>query len=231
MKVLLVGGNGFIGTAMQENAPSDAEVSVFSRTAGGEDVLSKEYTHIVNLVTGCAPHENISITWQLQQKAQRSGARLLVASSGAAWERNEYGALCALKEEMCPGAVIARLYSFIGGQKLTSEHACRQFFDQARRGETVVVTGSGEAVRSYLHVSEAAEMMWDLLLGDQSGIHEIGSCIPIRVVELAHEIADVYGVAVDVHSGWDGNRLVYLPERGVVPRIGLREAVEMEVGK
>jgi nucleoside-diphosphate-sugar epimerase len=222
--VLLVGGKGFVGTAMRKCIPMDTTVSIYSRTCG---TLNGKWTHIVNLATGCSPEENIEITAKLKHMADDSGARLLLASSGAAWERNQYGAMNALREEICRGAVIARLYSFIG-RGLTSEHAVKQFLDSASQGKNVVITGSGNVVRSYLHSSELARMMWSHLLDSDPGIYEIGSSVPVTIKKLAETVAEVYNVDVQILHGDDGARLKYLPVNGVVPEIDLKSCIKIE---
>jgi nucleoside-diphosphate-sugar epimerase len=231
VNVLIIGGTGFVGRAMRACAPEGASVSVYTRHEGH---LQGDWTHIVHAAgsfnTGQDPTSDIAATELALRAANLSGARLLLASSGAAGESNIYGATHALKEAMCEGHTIARLFSFID-RTLPEHHAIRQFFDSASRGSDVVVTGSGDTVRSYLHSSEMARILWELLADGSPCVHEVGSAVPTTVLELARLVAGLYGVGVTVLGGDDGPRKVYKPLGGYLPRISVPEALVMEANR
>jgi nucleoside-diphosphate-sugar epimerase len=231
VNVLIIGGTGFVGRAMRACAPEGASVSVYTRHEGH---LQGDWTHIVHAAgsynTGPDITGDIAVTELALRAANLSGARLLLASSGAAGERSVYGATCALKEAMCEGHIVARLFSYID-RTLPTHHAIRQFFDSASLGENVVVTGSGDTMRSYLHSSEMARIMWDLLVHGAPCVHEVGSAVHTRIIDLARMVADLYGVGVDVLGGDDGPRRFYVPHGGYIPRVSVPDALLMEANR
>jgi nucleoside-diphosphate-sugar epimerase len=224
MNVLLVGGTGFVGRSMQARAPEGTAIDVVTRHVGNG---AGDYTHIVHMAHGPSTRENINVTDYVTSVARRCGARVLLCSSGAAGEDNLYGATKALQEQMLSCAVVARLYSFIS-RELPEHHAVRQFIDTAERGEDVVVTGSGNAVRSYLHWTQMADELWWILEHGDQRMYEVGSCVPVSIMQIAGAVANLYGVGVKVLGGNDGTRLYYVARNGVFPYPGLYQSLLME---
>lgn len=184
MKVLLVGGNGLIGRAMKRTAPEGVTCLSVGRN---DDGRWPEAEAVVHLAHGEFPHEDIRVTAQCLLYARTHGPLLLV-SSGAAGRPGVYGATKALEEAMCKGHAIARLYSLIAPD-LPEKYALAQFIAQARAGGPVVVE-SGDTLRSYIWVDEAASRLWSLL--DSPGLHIIGGEM-VSMAVLGAMVADVFG--------------------------------------
>jgi len=61
------------------------------------------------------------------------------------------------------------------------------------------VRGSGSAVRSYLYAADLAVWLWRILFqGVSSRPYNVGSDVPVSVVELAHAVAKENGPATEV---------------------------------
>lgn len=62
---------------------------------------------------------------------------------------------------------------------------------QLKRGEPALLT-RGQQIRDFLDVSQVAEMITDVALGNRQGVVNICSGVPITVRQLAEQIADKY---------------------------------------
>jgi nucleoside-diphosphate-sugar epimerase len=125
--------------------------------------------------------------------AQENNARILYCSSGAAYDQNtDYADAKREGESECLKSgldvVIARLFTFFG-EGLDAGKAYSQFERCAQVNEPLIVMGSGNAVRTYMHGSELGSVMWRLLeRGLRGEIYDVGSDEETTILELAKKI-------------------------------------------
>jgi dTDP-glucose 4,6-dehydratase len=133
--------------------------------------------------------------------------------------------------------VTARIFALLGpGLSLDTHFAAGNFIRDAMEAKLVRVTGSGEAVRSYLYAADLAVWMWMLHLTAAPGAtYNVGSEEAVSIADLARRTADVLGApGVEIlgqpDPGWNPGR--YVPstqairrDLGVAPTIDLNEAI------
>jgi GDP-L-fucose synthase len=81
-----------------------------------------------------------------------------------------------------------------GPSRSTVIHALVRRFSEAEPGSVVEVWGDGSAVRSFLHVRDAAVAVVAVLeRGESGGVYNIDSGVPVSIMALASEINDRLG--------------------------------------
>jgi len=195
-KVLIDGGTGFVGMWMRKTQPPELECRYIGRSEFESMKWTQErydyYVHLANV----SPLPVINaVEWFC--------ARMLYASSGIVYSnaQTEYAQNKRIWEWYCiesgVTAVIARLFTFFG-KGLDDGKAYTQFIKSAREGKPLEVWGDGSTVRSYMHGSEMARQMWDLLLTGESGeIRDIGSKRPQTIKRLAERISAFTGAKIE----------------------------------
>jgi nucleoside-diphosphate-sugar epimerase len=193
MKVLITGGTGFVGQWMRRMQPKDLDCHYIGRAEYEAGAWKKQrYSYYVHLA-------NIDPT-EVIQAAEWWFARLLYCSSGIVYYpvESEYKQNKQAWERYCldgdVNCVIARLFTFYG-KYLDDGKAYTQFVKAAREGRPLEVWG--DCTRSYMHGSELARRMWDLLLTGESGeVRDIGSTRPQTVKRLAQRISAFTGAPI-----------------------------------
>ena len=97
---------------------------------------------------------------------------------------------------------IGRLYSFLGRHIATKvQYAAPSFVAMAKRDGVVRILGSPATVRSYLDASDMGYWILKSLIETKSkNPLAIGSSTEVTTLELAHEVARLIGVEVEVES-------------------------------
>lgn len=164
--------------------------------------------------------------------AGRSGAKVLYLSSGAVY-RESPAPLCEVSPacpatpygkaklaaenlllQQCRNVAIARCFSFIGNYiDINMHYAVTEFIRDAMHHRPITISGDGLAVRSYLAADEWAKWCWHLALRG-SGIYNVGSDIPVTIMELAQTVQKTaqnpFEIAVmNLHP--QSERVHYLP--------------------
>jgi len=191
--------------------------------------------------------------------ASRRWPRLLYASSGAVYGRQPetvshlsedfLGALdCAdpaqaygegkrFAEMRCvvthPAAVIARGFAFLGAHlPLDAHFAVGNFLDDALRHNPVVVQSDGSPRRSYLHGTDLAAWLWEMLTRGVAGrAYNLGSDEDHSLAEVAQRVGRLFDVPVEVRgkTGDGGPRPRYVPDVGRARReLGLQVTVDLD---
>lgn len=193
MKVLISGGTGFVGQWMQRTQPPELDCHYIGRDEYDEmKWYKKRYEYYVHLA-------NISPSVVLDA-VEWWNAKLLYCSSGIVYYpiQSPYKQNKEIWESYCVNSgvshVIARLFTFYG-KYLDDGKAYTQFIKAAREGKELEVWG--DCTRSYMHGSEMARRMWDLLLTGKSGeVRDIGSTRPQTVLRLAQRISAFTGAPI-----------------------------------
>jgi len=191
--VLITGGTGFVGHWMQQTQPNAVNAWYFSHHLYDVGLWKQAtWSYIVHLAP-IAPYEVI-------EKALDDGARLLYCSSGIVYHpqnNTKYRRNKLNWEKYCldsdADVVVARLFTFYGDH-LDDNKAITQFTKAAQAGEPIKIWGDGSCVRSYMSGEEMGKWMWAILLHGKSGeAYDVGSNIPITMLELAGLINHRYG--------------------------------------
>jgi nucleoside-diphosphate-sugar epimerase len=191
-KILVTGGTAFIGYWLRMNKPKDTVLYTIGRAR--YDVMKwydERWTGIIHL----AP----TAPTKVLECAKRNNCRVLYASSGIVYHpeneaRKKYREDKIRYEQECLDSgvdvVIARLFTFCG-ERLDDKKAITTFYNAARKGEPLVITGDGTTVRSYMHGSLMAFWLWKILeRGETRKAYDVGSDTPITMLALAKHIID-----------------------------------------
>ncbi len=132
---------------------------------------------------------------------------------------------------------IARIFALLGpGLSLDTHFAAGNFIRDAIAGRRITITGTGQAVRSYLYAADLAIWMWRLHLSAAPGsTYNIGSDEAVSILDLARRTAILLGgPGVDVlgqpDPGWNPGRYVPSTEAiradlSLAPTVDLDESI------
>lgn len=188
--ILITGGTGFVGYWMKQTEPRNLSCDYISHKTYSESKWwDWKYEYFVHL----APTSPTLVI----KTAMKHHARLLYCSSGIVYhpENNtEYRQNKVKWEQECLASgvdvVIARLFTFFG-ERLDGNKAYTAFAKAARQNSDIEIWGDGSTVRSYMHGSELGKWMWAILFkGARGEAYDVGSDIPITMLELAKMIKD-----------------------------------------
>jgi dTDP-glucose 4,6-dehydratase len=156
-----------------------------------------------------------------------------------------YGNAKRMAEQLCTLAAgdrfaveVARLFTFVGeDMPLDRNFAIGNFIRDALAGGPILVQGDGSPVRSYMHQSDLARWLLEILAHGQPGrVYNVGSEEAISMAELAQLVADVVspGAAVRIarrRPDYAGRKR-YVPsterarsELGLAQRMPIAEAI------
>jgi len=160
--------------------------------------------------------------WQLLSLAQRTGARVLQASSANVYgdplehpqPENYRGHVNALGPRACHdegkrcaetlcfayhlerdvAIRIARLFNCYGPRLRANDgRVVSNFIVQALRGEPLTVHGTGQQTRTFCYVDDAIEGLWRLMDAPIEGPLNIGSAVETTILELAELVLRLTG--------------------------------------
>ena len=115
-------------------------------------------------------------------------------------------------------AVTVRAFTLAGThQDLNREYATSNFIKAALKGEPLVITGSGDTVRSYLSADDWVEWSLELMLHG-SGVYNVGSEEAITIRELAELVTRFFGGGLKIIDRGAGPGSFYLPDTGKIRR-------------
>lgn len=149
--------------------------------------------------------------------------------------RSVYGQGKRLAEHLCAlygqqyglVCVMARCFALISEHMpLDGPYAAGNFVRDALAGLDLAILGDGSAVRTYLYGRDAAHWLVSLLRhGAPNEIYNVGSDVPVSILELAWAIAAQASPPLSVHvlkKAAPGHRAIYVPDVEKAGRLGLR---------
>lgn len=144
-------------------------------------------------------YTSIEGTARILQLIENIGANCVVLSSGAATRNTVYGRAKRICETLCGHEIkIARIFSVIGEEMpLNGQFAAGKFIWQAINEGKVSIYGPGTSERTYLHVSDCAKWILNILDNGHSGVpYDVAGNESVSIRWLAMEIARIWNVPV-----------------------------------
>jgi dTDP-glucose 4,6-dehydratase len=86
--------------------------------------------------------------------------------------------------------VIARCFAFGGPDlPLDKHYALGNFINDILKNKEIIIKGTGNSIRSYMHQSELSEWLYLILInGKNKNVYNVGGKYPITIRELAEKI-------------------------------------------
>lgn len=161
-------------------------------------------------------------TRRVLEFAKFSGVkRLLYISSGAVYgvqpsgiqilpetfpcnPTSDYGKGKLLAENLCMesgiNCVIARCFSFVGPHMPVNSHfAVENFIRNCLVRGDIIIKGNGKSRRSYMYSNDLTEWLLQIMLiGERSGIYNVGSSHSLSIEELAYLVRECVGTNSDI---------------------------------
>jgi nucleoside-diphosphate-sugar epimerase len=156
--------------------------------------------------------------------------RILILSSGAVARDTLYGRAkrqCEILARSYGGNTkIARIFSVVGPEMpLNGQYAIGRFVGQAINEKRVRYYG-GESIRTYIDVFDCARSLLRILdEAEPLSPIDVAGAEPIRMKELAHLVASVFGVPCTKIEGPD-RQDIYLPDSPAAQSITLTQSLE-----
>lgn len=254
MKILIVGGTGFIGSNLLDTLPVGVQCTVLARNIPSIKTLRNNinyiacdvrsfkarsgwYTHIIHSAdAGVMGTKNL---------LKCDPERFLYISSGAAYFPGTVYSDSKIASEMMVkkiGGTVARCFTFTGPHmQFGGRFAIGSFIQDAFEDQVIRVKGDGQSIRSYLYSKDMADILWRLLLnGKPKHIYNVGSKEPITMKQLAREVARQVGqrikkcILVEIQHG-DIQGLApkrYIPDDVITlgePQTPIKEAISKTI--
>lgn len=168
-------------------------------------------------------------TARILQLIDNLGANSVILSSGAATRNTVYGRAKRICETLCgPEVKIARIFSVIGEEMpLNGQFAAGKFIWQAINEGKISIYGSGTSQRSYLHVSDCARWILNILDNGFSGSpYDVAGNESVSITWLAMEISRIWGVPIVDIDGPDRSDR-YEPDLMLALDIGCKQTLTL----
>ena len=95
--------------------------------------------------------------------------------------------------------VILRLFNVYGlGQNPAYAGVISRFIERAIEGRPLIIYGDGLQTRDFVHVEDVAEAFYKAIVGDVTGVFNVGSGKPTRIIDLVAIVREVAGGNVRV---------------------------------
>lgn len=105
--------------------------------------------------------------------------------------------ICNAYREKGIDAKSVRLSIIYGpGAKLGDIRALNTFIESAIVREEIQLLDDGRALKSYMYVSDAVELIWKMILFGKEPIYNLGGKSPISIAEIAQKVGDYLNVPV-----------------------------------
>lgn len=140
-----------------------------------------------------------------------SGLGGLVTESSIGTTSPLHPRACYIEGKRCGEAIVnayrqsginaksARLSLAYGpGTRKFDKRAMSQFIEQALRGNNIVLKYSGREPRTFCYVSDAVEMLWNVLLHGEQPVYNVGGILATNMAGVATEIARQTGANLTI---------------------------------
>jgi nucleoside-diphosphate-sugar epimerase len=172
-----------------------------------QEIISEGTRNVIAFSKKAGVHRVLFISSGAVYGPQPAGANIsedLERQSDSVSTREAYGhakrvaETIVLRSEL--NVVIARPFTFVGPSlPLKGPFAIGNFLRDALNGNSIHVHGDGMGTRSYLYAADLAVWLWKLLIRGHAGrAYNVGSDQPIRIIDLAHQIAKLAKSSVEV---------------------------------
>jgi len=95
--------------------------------------------------------------------------------------------------------VILRLFNVYGpGQNPAYAGVISRFIERAVEGKPLIIYGDGLQTRDFVHVGDVAEAFYKAIVGNVTGVFNIASGKPVRIIDLARMIGEIVGGKVKI---------------------------------
>lgn len=141
---------------------------------------------------------------------------------------------CLYSDKYGINTVIARCFSFGGiDLPLDKHYALGNFINDIKKHDEILIHGTGEAVRSYLHQNDLAEWLYELLIkGKDRNAYNVGSKQKIKIKDLAEKILAISNSNKKIKvlgTNYRETNNMYIPDiEKIENKIGLKEKYSIE---
>ena len=234
--VLLTGATGFFGGHLAKALTGKCNLVL----AGRDNYfvsLRHEYDYILHFAP--VPIEPVL------ECAHKTKAKVLYASSGAVyggkegmvketdetWPKTDYGKEKLRSEYLLKTSgldyKICRLFTF-SGTGMRDYFAITQFINAVKNNKPMVLFNHGNAIRSYMDISDAVEWILTILLKGK-GIYNVGSERQTSIRELARLIKDMRGgEIIEDRKPFHENAPFYVPNCDKAHKLGLQQTISLQ---
>lgn len=106
-------------------------------------------------------------------------------------------AICSAFRSQGVQATSVRMADVYGpGTRKHDTRALNSFIEKAVCHDKIELLDSGKAIRTYCYVSDAVELLWQILLYGKVQVYNIGGKLPVTIAELAEMIGSIAGIPV-----------------------------------
>ena len=131
----------------------------------------------------------------------------------------------------------ARCFSFMGpGLPINGHFAFGNFIGDALSGKPLIITGDGEAIRSYLHAGELVIWLVNIMInGRNNEAYNLGSDKPISIKQLAARIQNLVSPSSSIiikceRSPSPTDYRVYVPNIKKIRELGCKIQIDLDQG-
>jgi len=94
---------------------------------------------------------------------------------------------------------VLRLFNVYGpGQNPAYAGVISRFIERAIAGKPLIIYGDGLQTRDFVHVGDVAEAFYKAIVGNVTGVFNIASGKPVRIIDLARMVKEIVGGKVKI---------------------------------
>ena len=94
---------------------------------------------------------------------------------------------------------VLRLFNVYGsGQNPAYAGVISRFIERAIAGKPLIIYGDGLQTRDFVHVGDVVEAFYKAIVGNVTGVFNIASGKPVRIIDLARMIGEIVGGKVKI---------------------------------